>query len=505
MALINQNELFDRLKTYIDRKVNLLGVQLDRMFKDYGMDIIVENMDSIVLVGDNIDYVKIVGNEMMNVITVAGMEAYIRDIANEPLRSAIIDAEGNADKSELKMWDAMANAFTSRSYAVATTDVREYSSNDDGTFDYVQTDEQSAKTKVELIQAISVTEPVTSVPPLPNNDPGIPDVVYDPATNSFAFSIPVGSVGSGIHPLGHATVAEVNAMVDDDNNDGVSWIMLDAGTITSGTTDVDVIIDEWIVWSDANQAWANIGIMHGPKGDIGLTGAGGTTAAGVTTTLAPAESATVTEAVGSTPEATIWDFGIPRGEQGEPAQVVIPTGSATVAEINAFVVDPPIGSGYWMTDSGTITYGDPDVDVVTNEVIVWVADGYFVNMGIMVMGTSWSDVTNVTVNGLAPAIDDDLSRVGTSYTKAEQDAIDLIQDDAITLNTAKVGITTEESAAIVANTAKVTGSDRVLTTEGVTSVAAGDADRITNMVSLTQAEYDLLTPVATTLYVIVVG
>ncbi len=47
----------------------------------------------------------------------------------------------------------------------------------------------------------------------------------------------------------------------------------------------------------------------------------------------------------------------------------------------------------------------------------------------------WASITGVTVEGVISTIGDDLARNGTSYTKAEQDAIDLIQDDSITANT----------------------------------------------------------------------
>ncbi len=69
------------------------------------------------------------------------------------------------------------------------------------------------------------------------------------------------------------------------------------------------------------------------------------------------------------------------------------------------------------------------------------------------------------------------------------------QDEVIALNTAKVGITVAQSDAIVANTAKVGVTTEVKSTgEGGTTIL--------NMVSMTQATYDALTPIATTLYVI---
>ncbi len=178
----------------------------------------------------------------------------------------------------------------------------------------------------------------------------------------------------------------------------------------------------------------------------------------------------------------LFTYGIPVGKTGEPAQVITPTGSVTVAELNALVSDPQIGAGYWMLDTGTVTYGDPDVIVTEiNSVLIWLADGYFFNLGPLSTGNSWDQIGGVTVEGYAPVTDDDLARSGTAYTKAESDASNGIQDTAIGLNTAKIGVT-----------------DEVHSTIGEAGV-----DAILNMVSCTQAEYDALTPVATTLYVIV--
>ncbi len=310
------------------------------------------------------------------------------------------------------------------------------------------------------------------------------------------------------------------------------------------------------------------------------------------------------------PVTGLFTYGIPVGKTGETAAVVTPQGAASVAELNALVSDPGIGFAWWMTDSGTITYGDPDTAVVTNDIVVWVAEGYFFNAGQMEAGAAWPGITDVTVEGLAPAIGDDLARHGTSYTKAEQDSTDGIQDTAIALNTAKVTYddasvvaqntidaaaadtkaqgavdtnitqqtaidlntakTSYTDAAIVAqntidaasaqstadgavtangiqdtaialNTAKVSYTDATIVAQNTIDAAAADTkaqgavdinvsqqtaidlnsakvgvtdqihstigetgvDAILNMVSCTQAEYDALTPVATTVYVIV--
>jgi len=105
----------------------------------------------------------------------------------------------------------------------------------------------------------------------------------------------------------------------------------------------------------------------------------------------------------------LFTYGIPAGQKGEPAQVVTPTGSVTIAELNALVSDPIPGAGYWMLDTGTVTYGDPDVIVTApNEVLIWLAEGYFFNIGILSVNLSWDTLTGVTVAGQAPANGDDL-------------------------------------------------------------------------------------------------
>jgi len=46
MALINQNNLFDQLKIYIDQKITGLNNSLNELFDEYEMDIIAENIDA---------------------------------------------------------------------------------------------------------------------------------------------------------------------------------------------------------------------------------------------------------------------------------------------------------------------------------------------------------------------------------------------------------------------------------------------------------------------------
>jgi hypothetical protein len=73
----------------------------------------------------------------------------------------------------------------------------------------------------------------------------------------------------------------------------------------------------------------------------------------------------------------------------------------------------------------------------------------------------------------------------------------------VNLNTAKTGITTQQATDITTNNAKVGVTDEEENT--INSVVSGEptgSDVVLNVVSLTQAEYDAGTPIATTFYAI---
>lgn len=124
-------------------------------------------------------------------------------------------------------------------------------------------------------------------------------------------------------------------------------------------------------------------------------------------------------------------------------------------------------------------------------------------------------------------------RVGTNLVSVADDLI--AKQSEIDLNTSKVGITTQQSSEITANNAKVgytnalvsantdvvantakisfdsasstklggieAGAD-VNTINSTTTSEPTGSDLVYNVVSLTQAEYDAGTPVATTFYII---
>jgi len=107
-----------------------------------------------------------------------------------------------------------------------------------------------------------------------------------------------------------------------------------------------------------------------------------------------------------------------------------------------------------------------------------------------------------------------------TYTKIEVDAniaanFTPAQADEIAANTLKTGITTAQADEIAANTLKVTypsadssklaGIATGAEVNTIDSAVAGEpsgSDLVLNVVSLTQAEYDAGTPVATTFYII---
>lgn len=106
------------------------------------------------------------------------------------------------------------------------------------------------------------------------------------------------------------------------------------------------------------------------------------------------------------------------------------------------------------------------------------------------------------------------ARVGGNLVSIADDLI--AKQSEIDLNTAKVGITTQQATDITTNNAKVsfdsasstklggieTGAE-VNTINSTTTSEPTGSDLVYNVVSLTQAEYDAGSPVATTFYLIV--
>lgn len=242
----------------------------------------------------------------------------------------------------------------------------------------------------------------------------------------------------------------------------------------------------------------------------------------------------------------LFTFKIPdgrRGIQGDPGPGFTPQGDALVADLNALVADPTPGDAWWMVDTGTITYGSQNTVISEiDEIVVWVADGYFFNAGKLELGSSWQSVTNVTVDGAPTANGQDLA--STLYAVAKTGSTmtgPLVLANNITLS-ARDSIGTRNlmymSATDIINIGNI--NNAVLTlgqwtfsaiplTDGVqgtaineltrkdyvdteitdlgnavvNSVTAGGLTRVSDMVSCTQAIYDGLTPDPSTYYIIV--
>jgi hypothetical protein len=92
---------------------------------------------------------------------------------------------------------------------------------------------------------------------------------------------------------------------------------------------------------------------------------------------------------------------------------------------------------------------------------------------------------------------------GISITASQVSDFDteVSNNTSVTANTAKTGITAQQSSDITTNNAKVGVTTEEANTIDSIATETG-ANQVLNVVSITQAAYDLLTPISTTLYVI---
>lgn len=77
---------------------------------------------------------------------------------------------------------------------------------------------------------------------------------------------PQGEDGAGIIYQTHLTVAEANALIPGNLITNWAYIMLDGGTVTTGTEPVDVLFNDTIVWTDEDH-FVNLGSFEPPPGD----------------------------------------------------------------------------------------------------------------------------------------------------------------------------------------------------------------------------------------------
>jgi hypothetical protein len=128
MALINQDNTFDALQSYIDSKIGDLPLNIEALFVKYGIDDILANQpiyDKIISMEDSINAVISLED---NITSTIAMEDLLNDIVTDPLYSAILGAEDNADESYIKSREAEAEALTADSWAneAYNTNVKEY-------------------------------------------------------------------------------------------------------------------------------------------------------------------------------------------------------------------------------------------------------------------------------------------------------------------------------------------------------------------------------------------
>jgi hypothetical protein len=219
MALINQNMLFDRLKEYIDKKITNLPERVEEILIEYGFKIVAENIDSVKIVAENIDEVIVCANNI----------DYIIEVAQPEIIAALPEAAQNALDAMNAAWDAEAEALTADSYATEeiNTFVKEWYSNGDGTFSYIETSHYSSfhwatvsmlagkGLKLQGVWDLGAhTDPSTEPPaPVPLEDPDNPgnplpyengmywyvvgESIYDPDGNGFIDPYPTFGPATG--------------------------------------------------------------------------------------------------------------------------------------------------------------------------------------------------------------------------------------------------------------------------------------------------------------------
>ncbi len=203
MALINQNQLFDRLQEYIDKKVTSAESSLEALFEEYGLKTIVDNLPAINAVADDIDNINLLAPASDAMQTIVDTPGLIDDIQN---------AEENATQAELDAWVAEAEAMTSDSYASQPVgeQVIEYTSNGDGTFTEITQSMYSSLhyAVVSLAAAEGLTfqglwdltlhtDPATEPPaPVPLDDPANPGTPL-PFANGMYWFIKGDSIYTG--------------------------------------------------------------------------------------------------------------------------------------------------------------------------------------------------------------------------------------------------------------------------------------------------------------------
>ena len=249
----------------------------------------------------------------------------------------------------------------------------------------------------------------------------------------------------------------------------------DADKPVSTATQTEIDTKQDVLVSGTNIKTVNSQSLLG-AGDIVISGSGGAT-----------NHSELTLDDGTNPHGTTKaDVGLSNVPNTDLTSAVA-LNTAKVSNVDHPLVETAVPTGAVFTDT---VYDDTTIqaEVDLNTAKVGITPTQASNITTNNAKISYTDATQVATN---------VSNIST--LQSEQTT----QDSAIALNTAKTGITAQQSADITANNAKVGVTNEEQNT--INSTTTGEptgSDLVLNVVSLTQAEYDAGTPVATTLYVI---
>lgn len=219
---------------------------------------------------------------------------------------------------------------------------------------------------------------------------------------------------------------------------------------------------------------------------------------------------------------------------GQTGTVVLDTDDVSEGATNYYYTEARVSANSSVVANtakvGITTQQASDITTNNAKVGITTAQANEIAANTLKVGITTQQASDITANnskvsmvlgttaGTALEGNTSLLQLGTTSTTAlagDTTTITSQQASDITTNNAKVGITFNERLAIVDNSAKIsfdsasstklngieTGAE-VNTIDSITSGEPTGSDQVINVVSLTQEEYDLGTPVATTFYII---
>ncbi len=327
---------------------------------------------------------------------------------------------------------------------------------------------------------------------------------YDPLTGVVTFTSSQelgfitddlrGAPGEPSVILGSDTIATI--LAKDPSDLGATWLATDDDP-TAGVP--GFIGDGYVAYGSY---WANVGQVRGPKGTTGDTGDAGINGTNGT------NGDDGTNGINGT-NGTDGAQGVqgPIGLTGPSGTGINLLGSDTVANILAKTVSE-VGDSWTATDTGVDSEGTAVAIDDILRAIDTASPSTFVNIGDLQgpQGSPGADGANGT-NG-APGADGTNGTNGTNGT----DGIDGV--DGAKGDTGAVGPTGPQPGLVNSLTSDsitlaLTGAQgkvldgKILPKVGSVTTGVTGADQVTNCMSLTQAEYDAISPDGSTIYYIV--